>query len=162
MKDEFISVEYLEKIESNVTPDEDTGKFIAMANYQAKNMVVGFVGKKLGLKPKKNSPAESWIALKGKGKLFEPREGLKNICDKIDVIFNEFNGTGIMMCSNPLERVIKLVKIEYPTFPIAVVKLYCKVRFFARLRKLNSNVKMRSMFVNKSVRASKQLSQFVN
>ena len=77
MKDEFISVEYLEKIESNVIADEDTGKIIAMANYKAKNMVVGFVGKKHGLKPKKTLPAESLIALKGKGTLFEPTKEVK-------------------------------------------------------------------------------------
>ena len=48
-----------------------------MANYQAKNMVVGFVGKKHGLKPKKTLPAESLIALKGKGTLFEPTKEVK-------------------------------------------------------------------------------------
>ena len=148
--------------EKDVVVSDATKVLREMSTYHAKNMVVGFVGRKVGMKPKKNPPADSWITLKGKGKLFEPTDNLKNICEQIDIVFENFNGSGLLMCSNPLERVINLVKMEYPTFPISVVKLYCKVRFHARLRQLNGNMKLKTLFSNKSLRASKQVSQFVN
>ena len=133
-----------------------------MSTFQARNFVVGFVGNKLGLKPRTNPPADSWITLKGKGKLFEPTDELHTICETIDTFFEKFNGSGLRICQRPLEQLVKSVHDEHPHFPLKVVHLYLKVKFYARLRLLNSNTKMKSLLNNKSICSYKQTAQFVN
>ena len=93
-----------------------------MSAFQARNFVVGFVDKKLGLKPRTNPPAD-----KGKGKLFEPNEDLQHICETVDKCFNKFNGSGLSLCQRPLERLIKTVHDQHPHFPLKVVFLYLKL-----------------------------------
>ena len=49
---------------------------------------------------------------------------------------------------------------ENPGFPAKVVKLYCKLKVFARIMLLNRDIKMRKL--NKSVPIFKQTAQFMN
>ena len=133
-----------------------------MSSFQARNYVVGFVARKTGLSPKKNPPADSWINLKGKGKLFAPDDNVMQICEICDSMFNDFNGSGIRLCKRPMESLVKLVIDQHPSFPVKVVKLYVKVNFHARLRQLNNNIKIQSLSNKKSIRAYKQTAQFVN
>ena len=149
-------------IQQSENVDSEASTRQEMSNFQARNFVVGFVGNKLGLKPKTNPPADSWITLKGKGKLFEPSDDLRTICETIDTFFENFNGSGLRICQRPLERLVKSVHDEHPNFPLKVVHLYLKVKFYARLRLLNSNIRMKSLFKNKSIRSYKQTAQFVN
>ena len=51
------------------------------SNIQARNYVVGFIGKKLGLKQRRNPAPSTWITLKGDGKLFHPSESLVEMCE---------------------------------------------------------------------------------
>ena len=94
MKNEYISVEYFTSLESPIQQsenvDSETSTCQDMSTFQARNFVVGFVGNKLGLKPKINPPADSWVTLKGKGKLFEPSDDLPTICETIDTYFEKF------------------------------------------------------------------------
>ena len=68
------------------------------SNYQARNYVIGFVGKKLGLKPNPSPVSDSWIRLRGKGKLFEPDDCLTNMCEQVDKKFDEFHSSGVRVC----------------------------------------------------------------
>ena len=66
-----------------------------MSNFEARNYVIGFIGKKLGLRPRSSQKSESWISLKGKGRLFEPSDELINICEICDRKFDEFHKDGL-------------------------------------------------------------------
>ena len=166
-QDEFISVDAIEKLQpidrtssgSNIKSLEFS-HIPQYSNYQARNYVIGYIGKKLGLQPRKGAVPNSWIALKGKGKLFEPNDFLIEMCEKIDDKFDEFHGSGVRLCEAPFEQLFDLIMKEYPTFLPKVVKLYCKVKFYARLKQLNYELKMNKL--NKSVRPFKQNAQFTN
>ena len=83
------------------------------------------------------------------------------MCEKVDTKFDEFHGNGVRVCEAPLEKLFTIVMKEYPTFNPKVVKLYIKVKFYARLRQLNHEIKLKRLN-NNSVRAMKQTAQFVN
>ena len=101
------------------------------SNRQARNYVIGFVEKKSGLKPRPTPVPDSWIGLRGKGKLFEPDDCLINMCEKVDKKFDEFHGSGVRVCEAPFKKLFDMVMQEYPTFNPHVVKLYVKVKFYA-------------------------------
>ena len=131
------------------------------SNIEAKNYVIGFVGRKLGFKLKQNSSEPSWVSLKGKGRLFEPRQDLKNVCETSDRMFNIFHGNGLRKCKYPFDSLCKQIMKENPSFPVKVVKLYCRVKFFARLRHLNLDIKIK-ISTSLCVRINKQPSLQIN
>ena len=94
-QDQFISAEIVgqmdglkiidhEKSPLHLTGNEGSRK---ASNIQARNYVVGFIGKKLGLKPKRNPAPSTWITLKGDGKLFHPSESLVEIFEVCEHTF---------------------------------------------------------------------------
>ena len=131
-----------------------------MSNIQARNYVIGFVGKKLNLQPKKNPVPGSWINLKGKGKLFEPSDDLVEICEVCESRFEELHGSGVSLTNNPLGGIIKSILEEFPSFPKAIVTLFCKTKFFRIIRQLNNELKLEN-FINSNC-AYKQKAQFAN
>ena len=168
-RDEFISVDILDRVgfakcenkeNSIVKFSSESSAIRQYSEFHARNLVIGFIGKKLGLKPTMHPVGDSWIGLKGKGKLFEPTEDLIEICEKLDSEFNDFHGEGLKLCKDPMNTLCINIAKKYPTFPFTIIKLYTKVKFYARLKHLNMDVKMKSF--NKSVRWYKQTGQFVN
>ena len=131
-----------------------------MSNFEARNYVIGFIGKKLGLRPRSSQKSESWISLKGKGRLFEPSDELINICEICDRKFDEFHKDGLKKCNKPFNVLFQEIISNFPSFPPKVVKLYCKVKFYARIRMLNRDIKLKK--IKKSVRMFKQTAQFMN
>ena len=89
-----------------------------------------------------------------------PTEELKNICEISDRIFDFFHGDGLRFCKNPFSDLCKEILDENPTLSVKVVSLYCRVKFYARLRQLNRDIKIKNL--NKSVRTFKQNAQFSN
>ena len=83
------------------------------------------------------------------------------MCEKVDEKFDQFHGSGVRVCEAPFEKLFENVMNEYPTINPNVVKLYIKVKFFARLKQLNQEIKMKKLKHN-SVRAMKQTAQFLN
>ena len=102
------------------------------SNSETRNYVIGFVARKLGVKQKQNSSETAWVSLKGKGRLLEPREDLKSVCEISDKMFDSFHGNGLRMCKDPFFSLCKQIMKENPSFPVKVVRLYCRVKFYAR------------------------------
>ena len=144
---------------TTIAYENESSRIRELSDNEAKNYVIGFVGKKLGLKGKMPT-SETWIGLKGQGKLLEPSDELINICDKCDIMFDKFHGAGFRDCSDPQKALVKFILDEYPTFPIRIVQLFCRTKFYARLKHLNNDLKMESY--KKSTRMYKQTGQFVN
>ena len=80
---------------------------------------------------------------------------------KFDENFNQFHGSGVRVCEAPFDKLFDIIINEYPTINPKVVKLYLKVKFFARLKQLNQEIKMNKLKQN-TVRAMKQTAQFFN
>ena len=98
--------------------------------------------------------------MKGKGKLFEPSNDLVDICEVCENRFEEMHGSGVSLGDNPLGEIIRSIMSEFPSFPKPVVTLFCKTKFFGRIRQLNNKLKLEKL--NNSVRAFKQRAQFAN
>ena len=79
------------------------------------------------------------------------------ICDKL---FDEFHGKSIRIVPDPLGKLQTLILKKHASFPPRIVSLFCKVKFFSRLRQLNVKLKLKTL--NQSVRAYKQSAQFLN
>ena len=79
---------------------------------------------------------------------------------KCDHYFNAFNGKGLKLCHDPLAKVQNFILKKNPNFPPRIVKLFCKVKFYSRIKQLNVKLKLQN--ARKSVRALKQTAQFIN
>ena len=82
------------------------------------------------------------------------------MCENIDEQFDEFHGSDVRVCEAPFEKLFDNIMKEYPTYLPKVVKLYCKVKFYARLKRLNHELKLNKL--NNTVRSFKQTAQFNN
>jgi hypothetical protein len=102
----------------------------------------------------------SWIHIKGEGKLIEPSAELKEIIAKCDSLFDAFHGRQMRIGKNPLEKLNTLILKEHPSFPQKIVSLFCKVKFFSRIKDLNTQLKLTRG--KASVRSLKQTGQFIN
>jgi hypothetical protein len=109
--------------------------------------------------PNDNENLNSWISVKGEGKLVEPSTDLISMVAKCDDLFDVFHGKGIKIGKNPLEKLTSFILKEHPDFPPKIVNLFCKVKFFSRLKDLNTQLKMSRV---KNVRSLKQIGQFTN
>ena len=158
----FESVAKIMEVEDNDAEEETLGLEVdeEVEDEESFDYVVGFVGHKLGYEPSTEEKPDSWIAAVGGKKLHHPNEDLKDMCRKCNVKFNEFHGNSLKNCKDPLLKLENLIKSSFPGIPRNVSRLFCKVRFFSRLRRLNQ----RSKDISKSntVRALKQKAQFLN
>ena len=75
-------------------------------------------------------------------------------------MFNIYHGNGLRKCKYPFDNLCKQIMKENPSVPVKVVKLYCRVKFYAPFRQLNRDIKIKNL--NKSVRTYKQTAQFTN
>ena len=168
--DQFVSADILDNIdvdlENNDVNDVDLSsvddEFHEMEpeKSEARDYVAGYICNKLKLKSKSCSNSNSWISFKGKGKLKEPSDRLSDICQKCDILFDKFHGKGIRICHDPLGKLEEMVLKKHPDFPPKVVLLFCKVKFYSRIRQLNVKLKIKKH--KNSIRSLKQMAQFLN
>ena len=125
-----------------------------------RSYVGGYICRKLKIKPADQVP-NSWIHLKGEGRLIQPSEGIQDILEKCDKVFNDFNGMSISLkkCSNPLGKVIGLMMRKLQDINPKIIKLYCRVKFYGRLKLINQRLKESK---GRRVRYLKQTAQFIN
>ena len=76
---------------------------------EARNYVAGYIGHKLKIDERSQLKSNSWISIKGEGRLFEPSNKLIDVTEKCDTLFNKFHGSGIRMCRDPLGRIETLI-----------------------------------------------------
>jgi hypothetical protein len=163
-EDTFLSVSLIDQIQPDFADgqhaSEDDSTDLELQPNEAQNYVAGYIAKKLCLQPSPEPDLKSWISVKGEGRLVEPSSELKDMVAKCDVLFDSFHGKGLRLGKNPLEKLNTLILKEYPHFPSRVVTLFCKVKFFSRIRALNTQMKLSAG--NNSVRSLKQIGQFLN
>ena len=146
-EDDVVDVE----VPENEDEDED--------NDEVLTYVAGYIGRKLGYRPNEPQNPTSWIAIKGHGHLFEPSSDLRNICKGCNTIFNQFHGKELTFCLDPVKKVEDKILDQNPTYPPRVVKLFCKIKVFNRIKRLNC--KLKESKGSKSARSLKQTAQFL-
>ena len=142
----------LVEIEKSVVNDEISD--------EPRDYVAGYICKKLNLPGAKVKDTNSWIHKKGEGRLIQPSNDMEDLCKVSGIVFDDVHGSGLRLCKNPIKRVVDLILKYNPTFQPQAVNLFCKVIFFARIKKMN--IILRSQRLNKSVRSYKQCSYFIN
>ena len=161
--DEFLSVNLIDELDLDL-PDNVYCKYqkneIPELNVEARDYVAGYITHKLKLSASNDRKPNSWISLKGEGRLQEPNEKLKEIVAKCDNIFDQVLGKGLSDLKNPLEKLKTEILNQNPDFPPQIVTLFCKVKFYSRIKVLNVNLKLNRM--KNSVRSLKQMGQFLN
>ena len=146
---------HIQKQSHNISIFKDVPDNVTqISDFEARKYVAGFVARKLGLRSRNKQSTDSWISFKGKGKLYEPSDDLMKICDICDIKFDIFHKDGLNKCKKPFELLFSEIMAA------KFVKLYCKVKVFARIRLLNRDIKLKKL--NKSVRMFKQTAQFLN
>ena len=119
--------------------------------------VAGYIAKKLHLSDDSPKAKSDWITLKSSGNLSYPTEKLLNLCQIMEHEFIKFHGHNLNMAPDPIGKLQEMILEKNPAIDAKIAHLYCKVRFFSRLRKLNHEL---STF--KNVRYYKQMCQFKN
>ena len=82
------------------------------------------------------------------------------MCRNCDQEFSNFHGLSLRKVKNPLKKLEDKISTKFPFIPRKVSKLFIKVKFYARLKRLNFKLKERSLL--NSVRSLKQKAQFLN
>ena len=126
-----------------------------------RNYVGGYICRKLKLKSSGQVP-NSWVHLKGEGRLLQPNENIQDILSKCDKIFSAFKGISpfsLRKCRDPLGKVQNLITKTLVDVDPKLIKLYCKVKFYARLKLINEKLKTSK---GRNVRYLKQTAQFIN
>ena len=161
--DEFLSVNLIDELDLDL-PDNVHCKSqkneIPELNVEARDYVAGYITHKLKLSASNDRKPNSWISLKGEGRLKEPNEKLKEIVAICDNIFDQVLGRGLSDLKNPLEKLKTEILNQNPDFPPQIVTLFCKVKFYSRIKVLNVNLKLSRM--KNSVRSLEQMGQFLN
>ena len=89
-----------------------------LENNEPRNYVAGCIGYKLKLDKQTKKKSNSWISIKGEGKLFEPSDKLIDVCKRCDILFDKFHGKGIRICKDPSEKFslsyLKTTQISLP------------------------------------------------
>ena len=81
----------------------------------------------------------------------EPSEKVKRLCNECDKMFDEFHGKSLRIVPDPLGKLQALILKRHTSFPPRIVSLFCKVKFFSRIRQLNVKLKLKTL--NQSVRS---------
>ena len=99
------------------------------------NYVAGYICKKLDLEVEKDQRENSWVFKKGEGRLKQPSTDVYNMVVRCDALFDKFNTN--KKINNPIEKCCSYILAKEKNYPLKVVKLFCKVKFFSRIRQLN-------------------------
>ena len=81
------------------------------------------------------------------------------MCRRINEIFNKFNGPFLKKCVDPIGSVVKVILRKFPSYDIKIVKYFCKMKFFSRIKNKNLELRLKNPT---TVRFYKQTAQFVN
>ena len=82
------------------------------------------------------------------------------MCRNLDQEFSNFHGLSLRKVKNPLKKLEDKIAMKFPLIPQKVPKLFIKVEFYARLKRLNFKLKERSHL--NSVRSLKPKALFLN
>ena len=69
----------------------------------------------------------------------KPNEEFMGFMQKMEDLFLKLNGNELALC-NPIERFTKILKENFPDAPQSLLYFVSKVRFFIRLKYLNSKL----------------------
>lgn len=162
--DVFLSVNLIDEIHPDFCDEQysndDEITDLDLQPNEPRNYVAGYIAKKLSLLPSREQNLNSWISVKGEGRLVEPSSDLIDMVAKCDAVFNSFHGKELRVGKNPMEKLNTIILKEYPHFPQKIVSLLCKIKFFSRIKNLNMQIKMSTG--KNSVRNLKQIGQFLN
>lgn len=143
--------------ELSQVPDINPKTIQGQCEKEGMNYVAGYIAKKLHISDNSPKVKSNWIELKSNGNLIYPSEKLLNSCQVMENEFIKFHGKNLCTSSDPIGKLEKIILETHPEIDANIAHLYCKVRFFSRLRKLNQEL---STF--KNVRYYKQMCQFKN
>jgi len=101
----------------------------------------------------------SWIKLKNRGSLFLPSKELVDSIHHYEEVFVRLHGENICRQPDPMGRTTEAILKIDKTWPKLVVDLFVKIRFFQRIRVLNSQLKEKHK--TNCVRNLKQKAQFI-
>ena len=103
-----------------------------------------------------------WISCKSRGMLTYPDVTLMQRMHYYDKMFDEFHGKKINMNPFPLERLLKKILPRGETNARKFeVQLYIKIRFYKRIKDLNTEIKQKSS-ESRHNRSARQKKQFIN
>ena len=117
----------LVKIEESVVNDKISD--------EPREYIAGYICKKLNLPGEQVTDENSWIHKKGDGRLVHPSMDMDHLCKVSSSVFDDVHGSGLILCKNPINRVSDLILNNNPSFNPKAVNLFCKVKFFARVKK---------------------------
>ena len=94
-EDEFISAElfdsvikdvnFVDVIDDDLIVNDEFHEFERIN--EGRNYIAGYICKKLNLQPLNNDSSNSWISVKGEGRLIEPNRDVVEVCAKCDINF---------------------------------------------------------------------------
>ena len=142
-EDEFVSADLFDSVVDDLIDDDleenatdvidEFYEFDNESPNEGRNYVAGYICKKLMLQPKTEPDSNSWISIKGEGRLLEPSSDLVKLCEECDKIFDVFNGIGIRMCHDPLGKVISFILSKKPSSPLILLHCFVKSSFIQEL-----------------------------
>ena len=129
---------------------------------EAVSYIAGYIAKKLCNKIEgliSETTTSSWINLKNRGSLYFPSKELVKSIHHYEEVFVRLHGENICRQPDPMGRTTDAILKIDQTWPKLVVDLFVKIRFFQRLRVLNSQLKEKHK--TNCVRNFKQKAQFI-
>ena len=129
---------------------------------EAVSYIGGYMTKKLCNKVEgliSETTTSSWIKLKNRGSLFFPSKELVESIHHYEEVFVRLHGENICRQPDPMGRTTEAILKIDKTWPKLVVDLFVKIRFFQRVKVLNSQLKEKHK--TNCVRNLKQKAQFI-
>ena len=87
---------------------------------------------KFQLDTKVSTVCDSWIGLKGFGKLKEPSDEVFEIVKQFDDLFDLFQGTGLKKGFDPIGKCKTFIQSKFPDFNPKAILYFCRVKFFCK------------------------------
>ena len=89
---------------------------------------------KFQLDTKVSTVCDSWIGLKGFGKLKEPSDEVFEIVKQFDDLFDSFHGSGL---KKGFGKCKIFIQSKFTDFNPKAILYFCRVTFSAKIRKIN-------------------------
>ena len=123
--------------------------------------IAGAMCHKFQLDTKVSTVCDSWIGLKGFGKLKEPSDEVFEIVKQFDDLFDSFQGSGLKKGFDPIGKCKTFIQSKFPDFNPKAILYFCRVKFFAKIRIMNKELRLKKCGA-KNVRYYKQTARFLN
>ena len=151
-------------VEAEITPSTSTRSISLQLDQHCMDVLEYIGGRVVQKFSKKYSELEGepdskfkWISLKNCGGLKYPSDSLMRGIQEMEKSFRLFHGEKIDLQRKPIERLVDII-LEKTSFAKEVVQFFVKIRFFHRIKVLNTKPRNE----RKGVRDLKQLAQFTN